>query len=138
MVCLCVCLWGCSCRVRACDLCFVSKVHLAIRAGCVVYATASTAAKHQLLLSLGVAEVFNSRSVTDFSQGVMRATIGKGVDVVLNSLAGEVQSNLLEASRGNPLVMVCSSAGGGFVCFLRKVPRAERESTSCSTPSLER
>ena len=85
-------------RVRAGDAVLIhsaaggvglAAVHLALRAGCVVYATASTPAKVELLLSIGVTAVFNSRSTVNFSEGVRTATGGAGVDVVLNSLAGE-------------------------------------------------
>ena len=67
----------------------LAAVHLCLAAGCTVYATASTDAKHQHLLALGVAAVFTSRRPSAFSTGVRAATGGDGVDVVLNSLAGE-------------------------------------------------
>lgn len=54
--------------------------------GCRVYATASTSAKKKLLLGLGVSDVFNSREVDSYVRGV--SEVG-GVDVVLNSLAGD-------------------------------------------------
>jgi len=67
----------------------LSAVHLCLRKGCTVYATASTPEKRALLLSLGVTAVFDSRNVLDFEQGIRAATLGEGVDVVLNSLSGE-------------------------------------------------
>eukprot|EP00931_Biecheleriopsis_adriatica_P072874 TRINITY_DN47262_c0_g1_i1.p1 TRINITY_DN47262_c0_g1~~TRINITY_DN47262_c0_g1_i1.p1 ORF type:complete len:2707 (-),score=546.64 TRINITY_DN47262_c0_g1_i1:209-8329(-) len=67
----------------------LAAVHLCLKAGCEVYATASTPDKRKLLLSLGVAGVFNSRSVPDFESGIREATGGEGVDIVLNSLSGE-------------------------------------------------
>ena len=54
--------------------------------GAQVYATASKA-KRELVRALGVDHVYDSRSTTWF-EDVMEATGGKGVDVVLNSLAG--------------------------------------------------
>ena len=67
----------------------LAAVHLSLRAGCVVYATASTAEKRAALLALGVRAVFNSRSHAEFSQGLLEATDGEGVDVLLNSLGGD-------------------------------------------------
>jgi acyl carrier protein len=50
-------------------------------------ATAGTEAKRQHLRSLGVEHVFDSRSVA-FADEIRACTNGRGVDVVLNSLAG--------------------------------------------------
>ena len=66
----------------------MAAVQLAMRAGAVVHATAGSAAKRQLLSELGVAHVYDSRSL-DFEVELMRVTGGAGVDVVLNSLAGD-------------------------------------------------
>lgn len=59
--------------------------------GAEIYATVSTPEKRQLLAeNYGVQEdhIFSSRDLS-FAQGIIRMTKGKGVDVVLNSLAGE-------------------------------------------------
>ncbi|WP_171163570.1 SDR family NAD(P)-dependent oxidoreductase [Streptomyces sp. I05A-00742] len=56
--------------------------------GARVIATAGTPAKRDLLRQLGVEHVFDSRGL-DFAERVRGATGGQGVDVVLNSLAGE-------------------------------------------------
>ncbi|WP_108663613.1 type I polyketide synthase [Acuticoccus kandeliae] len=56
--------------------------------GARVFATAGTTEKRALLEQLGADEVFDSRSLT-FADDAMKATGGEGVDVVLNSLAGE-------------------------------------------------
>ena len=53
-----------------------------------IYTTVGTPEKREYLQSLGIERVFNSRSM-DFAEGVMEATGGEGVDVVLNGLAGE-------------------------------------------------
>lgn len=56
-----------------------------------VFVTVSSDVKKDLVMSkYGIAEdhVFNSRDLT-FVDGIMRMTGGRGVDVVLNSLAGE-------------------------------------------------
>ena len=66
----------------------------------------------QLVIKLGVAEdhIFSSRDLT-FVKGIMRVTKGKGVDLVLNSLSGEVptiSNNLLcrsNVSTGSPQIM---------------------------------
>lgn len=57
------------------------------RAGAEVLATAGTEEKRALLRSMGVAHVFDSRG--DFASAVLAATNGRGVDIVLNSLAGD-------------------------------------------------
>jgi len=67
----------------------LAAINLCLRAGCTVYATASTAEKREFLLSLGVAAAFDSRNVADFVDGIKLVTKGEGVDVVLNSLSGE-------------------------------------------------
>ncbi|MBP7570508.1 MAG: SDR family NAD(P)-dependent oxidoreductase, partial [Acidobacteria bacterium] len=66
----------------------LAAVHLAQRAGAEVFATAGTDAKREYLRRLGVRHVFSSRSL-DFAEGVLAATNGRGVDIVLNSLAGD-------------------------------------------------
>lgn len=56
-----------------------------------IFATVGSDEKKQLVMEqYGIAEdhIFSSRD-TSFAKGVMRCTAGKGVDVVLNSLAGE-------------------------------------------------
>jgi acyl transferase domain-containing protein/NADPH:quinone reductase-like Zn-dependent oxidoreductase/NADP-dependent 3-hydroxy acid dehydrogenase YdfG/acyl carrier protein len=66
----------------------LAAVQLALRAGAIVYATAGSPDKRALLSALGVALVMDSRSLA-FADEVMKATGGEGVDLVLNSLAGE-------------------------------------------------
>ncbi|MFF7690230.1 SDR family NAD(P)-dependent oxidoreductase [Streptomyces syringium] len=63
--------------------------------GIEVIATAGTPAKRDLLRLLGIAHVLDSRTL-DFSDGVREATGGRGVDVVLNSLAGEALTRSVE------------------------------------------
>jgi NADPH:quinone reductase-like Zn-dependent oxidoreductase len=68
-----------------------AAIILAKHLGAEIFVTVSSAAKRDFLIEkYGILEdhVFNSRDLT-FSQGVKRMTNGKGVDVVLNSLAGE-------------------------------------------------
>ena len=52
-----------------------------------IYATAGSEEKRAYLRSLGIAGVFDSRSL-EFAHELRTATGGKGVDVVLNSLTG--------------------------------------------------
>ncbi|MBT2384488.1 SDR family NAD(P)-dependent oxidoreductase [Streptomyces sp. ISL-11] len=66
--------------------------------GAHVIATAGTEAKRDLLRMLGVQHVMDSRSL-DFAPETMRFTQGRGVDVVVNSLAGEAISRSLELLR---------------------------------------
>ena len=66
----------------------LAAVHLAHRLGAEVYATAGSDDKRQLLRDLGVAHVYDSRSLA-FADQILMDTDGQGVDVVLNSLAGE-------------------------------------------------
>ncbi|WP_406484925.1 SDR family NAD(P)-dependent oxidoreductase [Streptomyces sp. NBC_01563] len=62
--------------------------------GAEVYATAGSPHKRALLRAMGVKHVADSRS-GDFAESVLAATRGKGVHVVLNSLAGEaIEQNL--------------------------------------------
>lgn len=65
-----------------------AAVQLAQRRGAEVFATAGSDEKRKFLRSCGVAHVFDSRSL-DFAEHVLAATGGRGVNVVLNSLAGE-------------------------------------------------
>ncbi len=66
----------------------LAAIQTAALLGLEIYATAGSPAKHDFLRQLGVKHLFSSRSLA-FAQQVMDATNGQGVDVVLNSLAGE-------------------------------------------------
>ncbi|HUU58402.1 MAG TPA: SDR family NAD(P)-dependent oxidoreductase, partial [Phycisphaerae bacterium] len=66
----------------------LAAVQIAQRAGAEVFATAGNPEKRAYLTALGVRHVMDSRS-TAFAEEVLAATGGEGVDVVLNSLAGE-------------------------------------------------
>ena len=60
-----------------------------------VIATVGSVEKADYLRSLGVRHILDSRS-SSFAAGVMEITEGRGVDIVLNSLAGELLSKGLE------------------------------------------
>ncbi|WP_280236887.1 type I polyketide synthase [Nocardia cyriacigeorgica] len=66
----------------------LAAVQIARAAGAEVFATAGSAAKRELLRTLGVRHVFDSRSL-DFADSIRAVTDGAGVDVVLNSIAGD-------------------------------------------------
>ncbi|WP_432973948.1 SDR family NAD(P)-dependent oxidoreductase [Dactylosporangium sp. CA-233914] len=66
----------------------LAALQVARRRGARMLATAGSEAKRELLRSMGVEHVMDSRSLA-FAEEVMRVTAGRGVDVVLNSLAGE-------------------------------------------------
>lgn len=66
----------------------LAAVKIAQLIGAEIYATAGNEEKRQYLQSIGVQHVMHSRSL-DFADQVQLLTEGKGVDVVLNSLAGE-------------------------------------------------
>ena len=65
----------------------LAAVQLAMQAGAEIFATAGSEQKREYLRSLGVQHVFNSRKA-GFASEIRERTGGKGVDLVLNSLAG--------------------------------------------------
>jgi myxalamid-type polyketide synthase MxaB len=66
----------------------LAAVQLAQRAGAEIFATAGKPEKREYLRSLGIEHIMDSRSL-DFAGEIMERTSGEGVDIVLNSLAGE-------------------------------------------------
>ena len=66
----------------------LAAVQLAQRAGAEIFATAGSLEKRRHLQMLGVTHVFDSRSL-DFANEIMNQTGGRGMDIVLNSLAGK-------------------------------------------------
>ncbi len=73
----------------------LAAVQLAQSVGAEVFATAGTPEKRELLRSLGIKHVMDSRTLA-FADEVMRATGGEGVDVVLNSLSGDAIARSME------------------------------------------
>src|SRR2546430_307801 len=68
-----------------------AAIAIAQMVGAEIFVTVgSTEKKHLVMKEYGIPEdhIFSSRDLS-FAKGIMRATSGKGVDVVLNSLAGE-------------------------------------------------
>jgi NADPH:quinone reductase-like Zn-dependent oxidoreductase len=66
----------------------LAAIEVIKRAGAEVWATAGTAEKRKLLAGWGIRHVFDSRSL-GFAREVFAASSGAGVDIVVNSLAGE-------------------------------------------------
>ena len=81
-----------------------AALQIAQHVGAEIFATAGTPEKRAFLKQQGVQHVMDSRSL-EFADEVMRITGGEGVDVVLNSLAGEFISRSLATLR----------AGGRFL-----------------------
>ena len=66
----------------------LAPIQIAAAAGAEIYATAGSDEKRDYLRDIGVKHVMDSRSL-DFVEAIRNQTGGAGVDVVLNSLAGE-------------------------------------------------
>ena len=66
----------------------LAAIQLAQRAGAEIFGTAGSLAKREMLQSLGVQHILDSRTL-DFADEIMQITDGKGLDIVLNSLADE-------------------------------------------------
>jgi len=71
-----------------------AAIAIARHVGAEVFATAGSPAKREFLKSQGVKHVFDSRSL-QFANEIRTGTGGRGVDVVLNSLAGEAMTESL-------------------------------------------
>ena len=81
-----------------------AAIRVALARGATVYATAGTEEKRRYVVALGTAATMDFRSVA-FADEIRGLTNGRGVDVVLNSLSGE----LLEAS------LASTAVGGVFL-----------------------
>ncbi|MGL6234708.1 MAG: SDR family NAD(P)-dependent oxidoreductase [Segniliparus sp.] len=75
----------------------MGAVQVALRMGAVVYATAGSEERRQAALDLGATAAFDSRSVS-FVDDILRVTNGEGVDVIYNSLPGEVLTQNFEVA----------------------------------------
>ncbi|AMT70869.1 type I polyketide synthase [Mycobacteroides immunogenum] len=67
----------------------MAAVQIAANMGAVVYATAGSEERRRAALDLGATAAFDSRSV-GFVDDILRITDGRGVDVIYNSLPGEM------------------------------------------------
>ncbi|SAK56568.1 beta-ketoacyl synthase [Caballeronia hypogeia] len=66
----------------------IAAIQFAQWIGAEIYATAGSEEKRDFLRLMGVQHIYDSRSL-DFADQILADTDGRGVDVVLNSLAGE-------------------------------------------------
>ncbi|HQS99331.1 MAG TPA: SDR family NAD(P)-dependent oxidoreductase [Thiobacillus sp.] len=66
----------------------IAAIQLARHLGAEIFATAGSDYKRDFVRLLGADHVFDSRSLA-FADDILAATRGEGVDIVLNSLAGE-------------------------------------------------
>jgi NADPH:quinone reductase-like Zn-dependent oxidoreductase len=73
----------------------LAAIEIARAAGARIIATVGSKEKEDFVRSRGVGHVFSSRSA-EFAAAVMEATGGRGVDIVLNSLSGELIDRGLE------------------------------------------
>jgi acyl transferase domain-containing protein/NADPH:quinone reductase-like Zn-dependent oxidoreductase/acyl carrier protein len=78
----------------------LAAVRLAKRAGAEIFATAGSPEKRALLRSLGVSHVMDSRSLA-FANEILEITKGRGVDVILNSLADQFLDRSFEVIARN-------------------------------------
>ncbi|MDD2467605.1 MAG: SDR family NAD(P)-dependent oxidoreductase, partial [Desulfobulbus sp.] len=69
----------------------IAAVQIAKWMGAEIFVTAGSREKRDFLRLLGVDHIFDSRTLA-YADDIMEATNGQGVDVVLNSLAGEAIS----------------------------------------------
>ena len=76
----------------------LAAMQVAKQRGATIIATAGSGEKRALLRSLGADFVCNSRTLA-FAEEVLSFTGGKGVDVVLNSLAGEAMIRSMDCLR---------------------------------------
>lgn len=67
-----------------------AAIAIARAVGCEIFATAGSPQRRELLRTMGIEHVYDSRS-TEFTDQIRRDTDGYGVDVVLNSLPGAAQ-----------------------------------------------
>jgi acyl transferase domain-containing protein/acyl carrier protein len=76
----------------------LAAIQVVQQAGGEIFATAGSPEKRAYLRALGVKHVLDSRSLA-FADEIMQITNGEGVDIVLNSLAGEAMSRSLSVLR---------------------------------------
>ena len=76
----------------------LAAIRLAQHAGAEIFATAGSPLKRDFLRTLGVPHVFDSRTLK-FADDIYEATNGEGIDIVLNSLAGQAIPRSLECLR---------------------------------------
>jgi NADPH:quinone reductase len=104
-----------------------TAIQLARTFGARVFATAGTAEKCAACEALGAERAFNYRD-TDFVQAVREATGGRGVDVVLDMVAGEyLQRNIDLLAMEGRLVQIAQL--GGHKSLINTTPILQRRLT---------
>ncbi|WP_018915578.1 type I polyketide synthase [Vreelandella zhanjiangensis] len=76
----------------------IAALQIAQWLGAEIYATVGSEEKRDFLRLMGVERLYDSRSLT-FAEEILEDTQGEGVDIVLNSLAGEAINQNLRALR---------------------------------------
>ncbi|MGM0615572.1 MAG: SDR family NAD(P)-dependent oxidoreductase [Pseudomonadota bacterium] len=76
----------------------IAALQIAQWLGAEIYATVGSQEKRDFLQLMGIENLYDSRSLT-FAEEILQDTGGEGVDVVLNSLAGEAINQNLRALR---------------------------------------
>ena len=76
----------------------IAAIQIARWLGAEIFATAGSEDKRAFIRLLGAEHVYDSRSM-DFASGIRSQTMGEGIDVVLNSIAGEAVTRNLEILR---------------------------------------
>ncbi|CAN0540130.1 unnamed protein product [Ectocarpus sp. 12 AP-2014] len=76
----------------------IAALQIAQWLGAEIYATVGSEEKRDFLRLMGIKRLYDSRSLT-FAEEILEDTQGEGVDVVLNSLAGEAINQNLRALR---------------------------------------
>ncbi|MBI2374776.1 MAG: SDR family NAD(P)-dependent oxidoreductase [Deltaproteobacteria bacterium] len=115
----------------------LAALQLARHVGAEVFATAGSEAKREHLRSLGIRHVYDSRT-TAFASEIMGVTSGRGVDVVLSAVVGELRDAsfraLCEGGRflelgktGNEEAHRRATAGRRIEHFLVDWAEADRE-----------
>lgn len=91
-----------------------AAIQLAKQMGATIFATASSDEKLELITKLGADHAINYRS-QDFAEVIKDVTRGKGVDVILESVGGEVyeKSQHSLATMGRLVVFGCASGVAG-------------------------
>lgn len=76
----------------------IAALQIAQWLGAEIYATVGSEEKRDFLRLMGIERLYDSRSLT-FAEEILEDTQGEGVDIVLNSLAGEAINQNLRALR---------------------------------------
>lgn len=102
----------------------MAAIQIAKRSGAQIFATAGSSEKRRMLRTIGIEHVFNSRTL-DFADSIMEITRGRGVDIVLNSLAGEFIDKSISIL----------SKGGRFI-EIGKIDLREKEKVALANPDV--